>query len=51
MRSGKGLKEMGRGRERDGENERKRWGEGGKEMVRMRERWFRISHWSKWSHR
>ena len=51
MRSGKGLKEMGRRRERDGENKRKRWGEGVKEMVRMRERWFRISHWSKWSHR
>ena len=42
---------MGRGRERDGENERKRLGKGGKEIVRGRERWFRISHWSKWSHR
>ena len=45
------MKEMGRGIERDGENERKRWGEGGKEMARGRERWFRINHWSKWSHR
>ena len=42
---------MGRGREREGENERKRWGEGGKEMVGGRERWFHISHWSKGSHR
>ena len=42
---------MGRGRERDGENERKRWGERGKEMVGGRERCFRISHWSKWSQR
>ena len=42
---------MRRGRERDGKNERKRWGEGGKEMVRGRERRFCISHCSKWSHR
>ena len=45
------MKDMGRGRERDGENERKRLGEGGKEMARGSVRWFRISHWSKWSHR
>ena len=50
MRSGKGLKEMGRGG-KEMERIRERDGERGKEMVRMRERWFRISHWSKWSHR
>ena len=31
------MKEMGIGRERDEENERKRWEEGGKEMVRVRD--------------
>ena len=50
-RWGEGLKEMLRGRDRDAEREGKRWGEGGKEMGIWFERWFRITHWSKWSHR
>ena len=57
-RWGEGLKEMGRGIERDAEREGYRWGEGGKEMGRGRERdgereGEMVPHnsWSKWSHR